>query len=93
MLPKIINNGYKFKAKIYSFLSTLELVILPQYSWKTRRMADKKDHASTQEGTLSDNELGTTELLSGELATIKIPGIDSVFEEQVSDREPTPLLY
>ena len=56
-------------------------------------MADKKDHDSTQEGTLSDNELGTTEVVSGELATIKIPGIDSVFEEQVSDREPTHLLY
>ena len=43
---------------------------------------DKKISESPE--TLDDYEVGTTDRLSGELATIQVPGVDAVFEEQAA---------
>jgi hypothetical protein len=46
--------------------------------------SDKKGPDSPIDRTLNDYEAGTSEAVSGELATIRIPGTDSVFEEQAA---------
>jgi hypothetical protein len=44
--------------------------------------SDKKIPDSPVDQTLNEYEDGTSDPANGELATISIPGIDSVFEEQ-----------
>ena len=44
--------------------------------------SEKKGPDSPIDRTVTDYEVGMTEAVSGELATIIIPGIDAVFEEQ-----------
>lgn len=46
--------------------------------------SDKKTPDSPTGRTLDDYGVGTSEAVNGELTTISIPGIDSVFEEQAA---------
>ena len=45
-------------------------------------MSDKKTSESPEAS--DDYETGTIDRLSGELATIQVPGVDAVFEEQAA---------
>jgi hypothetical protein len=45
---------------------------------------DKKTPDSLLDRTLNDHEIRTTDTRHCELATISIPGVDSVFEEQAA---------
>ena len=46
--------------------------------------SNKKGPYSPIDRTLNDYEASTSEVVSDELATITIPGIDTVFEEQAA---------